>query len=135
MIGVGDKVGGNITFVKSHPIFVLNFDLKAFAFFDFDDTVFANEIEGFGNFLADFSGLGTNGSDFDPIRFFDIGFHFFEFGNNGGDSLVDTLFHEHGVGTGCDIFHTSGNELLSQKGGGSSTITGGIIGFAGRFFD
>lgn len=49
---------------------MLDLDLKTLGFFDFDYAVFADQVESFGDFLADIFVLSTDSCDFNPILLF-----------------------------------------------------------------
>ena len=114
---------------------MLNLEFQALSFLDFDDTVFTDELESFGDLGATFGVLGRNGSHRLPISFFELFGVGFEGSDDSRDSFVDTAFHLHGVGTSSDIFHASIDDGGSEEGGSSSTITSDIVGFGGSFFD
>ncbi|EKD80800.1 MAG: hypothetical protein ACD_40C00007G0001, partial [uncultured bacterium] len=103
VVGIGHKIGRDIAFIKGHTVFVFDFDFKTLALLDFDDSVFANQVESFGDFLTNFFVLGADGRNLDPVVFFDVSFDAFEFGHDGLDRTINPPFHEHGVGTGGDI--------------------------------
>ena len=133
-VGIGDKVGRDVTAVKLHTLNHVNARLGALGLLDGDDTVLFYLLHRLGNELAD--SIIVIGADACHILNLTevvtnlLGL-LLDTVNNDLDGLVDTTLYIHGVSTGSHVLQTLGNDGLGENGSGGGAVTGIVIGLAG----
>jgi len=137
LFGLIDEVGREVAAVELHAFDDFEFVLEALAVFDRDHAFLADLVHGFGDDVADFGvGVGGNGADLGDFlvggrRLRDR----LEFGDGGGDGLVDAALEIHRVHAGGDKLHAFVDDRLGENRGRGRAVTGVVGRLRGDFAD
>ena len=134
LIGIGYHVGRGVAAVKLHTFYDRKVGLHGFAFFYSDNAVFTYFFHGFGNEFADFFVICGNSCDLlDGVFVFNGLAYLFEVSNGSLGSFCNTLFDDHRVCSGSDVFETFMDYCLSENASGSGTVAGDVVSLSGNF--
>ena len=135
LLGIGNKIGGDIAAVKLHPFHDLQFGLQAFGLFHGDDAFLADLFHRLGDDFAD--GLviiGGDGADLgDLLLVLGRLAHLLEFCHDHVNGLVDSALDVHRIAPGGHGLGAFAEDRLGQNGGGGGAVAGNIACLAGYF--
>ena len=137
---IGHKVGRQITAVKLHALDHHNFGFGSLAFLNCDNAVAGTDLlHRLGKLLANLSVvIGSNGRHFSEALLV-VGVDFLRHRTKRidhlGNRLGQTAGNGHRVVTRSNQLQAFSENGFSQNRGSRCTITGYIVGLAGRFFD
>ena len=125
---VVDEIGGDVTTIKLHALYDIQFVVQTLAFLDRDHAFFANFLHGVGDDLTDgIVGVGGNGANLGDGFVVSAGLgQLAQFFDGGDYRLVDTTLEIHGVHASSDGLHAFANDGLGQHGGSGGAVTSNV---------
>ena len=133
---VGHEVGRDVAFVELHTVHEIGVSLKRFAFFDRDNAVLPDFLNGVRYERADFGVVARdtgNAGDFLFIALDGNGKRF-EFFNRFGDRRLNAFFHEQGIAARADVAKSLIDNGLRENRRRRGSVARNVVGFAGDFF-
>ena len=138
LLNVSHEVRAEVAAVEAHAFNNINHGLQALAFFNSDDAVLADLLEGLGHHLANFNivvGADTGDGSDAAINLCNRLRSSGEFLDHGLDRAAHAADQRVGVCTSSELTKSRLEERLGENGGGGGAIAGVVGGLAGGFLD
>ena len=133
---VGDEVWRQVALVEAHALDEVHLHAEGGSFFDSDDAVFADLVDGLGYGLADVGVGRRNCRDLsDLLLGVDLGGHVVDRANRSIDCNLDALLQRHWVGASGHVAQALANYRPRKHGGGGGSVAGNVVGLLCDLFD
>ena len=134
---VSYEVRRDVTLVEPHTFNEVEFHTKGLALFYGDHSVGADFLQSFGDHRTDLRVRGRDCGHVRDLRGVGINFYctLFDRIHRGNHCGLDTFFEHHRVGSRSNVAESFPHHGPRENGGGSSSVTGDIVGLLGDFLD